>query len=89
MPKRQGISFRSLEALESCFWRNSNTEAERMAKGVRKVDLIGRVKQAGRDQVRLDWRFRAGRQWLDADEAQKLVRWAKVRMSLKALGWFG
>lgn len=63
-----------------------NTEAEQMAKGVRKVDLIGRVKQAGRDQVRLDWRFRAGRQWLDADEAQKLVRMGKGAHVVKGIG---
>jgi superfamily II DNA or RNA helicase len=63
-----------------------DAEAQRMAKGVRKVDLVGRVEEAGRDRVRLDWRFRTGRKWLDSDLVGKLVKAGRGAHVVKGIG---
>jgi hypothetical protein len=49
-------------------------EAQRMAEGVREVKVIGRVESSGQGQMRVDWRLKLGRQWLDPEDAERLVK---------------
>ncbi|MGC6456202.1 MAG: DEAD/DEAH box helicase [Coraliomargaritaceae bacterium] len=63
-----------------------DAEAKKMARGVRSIDLIGRVERANRETVRLDWSFRAGQQWLDADAVGKLIKAGKGAHVVQGIG---
>jgi len=61
-------------------------ETQRMAEGAREVKLVGTVKASGRDQMRIDWRFKLGRHWLDPEEAKALTRSGRGTHIVKGLG---
>ncbi len=49
-------------------------EAQHLAEGVRELKVIGRVEAEGAAAMRVDWRFKVGRGWLDQEDAERLVR---------------
>lgn len=61
-------------------------EAERMAEGVRDVKIVGRVESAGREQMRVDWRLKLGRRWLDSEDAERLARAGRGTHVVRGLG---
>ncbi|HBR95137.1 MAG TPA: ATP-dependent helicase [Opitutae bacterium] len=61
-------------------------EAQRMAEGVREVKVIGRVESAGKEQMRVDWRLKLGRQWLDPEDAERLARAGRGTHVVRGLG---
>jgi len=61
-------------------------EARRMAEGVRSVRIIGRAETAGESSMRLDWRFRLGDRWLDAEDAERLARAGRGTHVIRGLG---
>jgi len=61
-------------------------EAQRMAEGVREVKVIGRVESAGKEQMRVDWRLKLGRQWLDPEDAERLAKAGRGTHVVHGLG---
>ena len=61
-------------------------EAQRMAEGVREVKVIGRVESSGQEQMRVDWRLKLGRQWLDPEDAQRLAKAGRGTHVVRGLG---
>ena len=61
-------------------------EAQRMAEGVREVKVIGRVESAGRETMRVDWRLKLGRQWLDPEDAERLAKAGRGTHVVRGLG---
>ncbi|NBB79385.1 MAG: ATP-dependent helicase [Verrucomicrobia bacterium] len=61
-------------------------EAQRMAEGVREVKVVGRVESAGRRNMRVDWRLKLGRQWLDPEDAERLARAGRGTHVVRGLG---
>ena len=64
-------------------------EAQLMAKGVRKVKIFGRVEAVQADSMRVDWRFKLGHQWLDAEDAVRLAKAGRGTHFIKGLGLVG
>ena len=61
-------------------------EAQLMAEGVREVKVIGRVESSGQEQIRVDWRLKLGRQWLDPEDAQRLAKAGRGIHVVRGLG---
>lgn len=61
-------------------------EAQRMAEGVRDVKVVGRVESAGREQMRVDWRLKLGRLWLDPEDAERLAKAGRGTHVVRGLG---
>jgi superfamily II DNA or RNA helicase len=61
-------------------------EAERMAEGVREVKIVGRVESAGREKMRVDWRLKLGRCWLDPEDAERLAKAGRGTHLVRGLG---
>jgi len=61
-------------------------EAQRMAEGVREVKVIGRAESAGKEQIRVDWRLKLGRQWLDPEDAERLAKAGRGTHVVRGLG---
>lgn len=61
-------------------------EAQRMAEGVREVKVIGRVESTGKKQMRVDWRLKLGRQWLDPEDAERLAKAGRGTHVVHGLG---
>ena len=61
-------------------------EAQRMAEGVREVKIVGRVESAGKEQMRVDWRLKLGRQWLDPEDAERLAKAGRGIHVVRGLG---
>lgn len=61
-------------------------EAQRMAEGVRDVRVIGRVGSAGASRMRVDWRLKLGRQWLDPEDAERLSKAGRGTHVVRGLG---
>ena len=61
-------------------------EAQRMAEGVRAVKVIGRVESSGKEQIRVDWRLKLGRQWLDPEDAERLAKAGRGTHVVRGLG---
>ena len=61
-------------------------EAQRMAEGVREVKVIGRVESLGEEQMCVDWRLKIGRQWLDAEDGERLVKAGRGIHVVRGLG---
>jgi len=61
-------------------------EAQQMAEGVREVKIIGRVESAGEDVMRVNWRLKLGRQWLEPEDAERLARAGRGTHMVRGLG---
>ena len=61
-------------------------EAQHMAEGVREVKVIGRVESSGQEQMRVDWRLKIGRQWLDPEDAERLAKAGRGTHVVRGLG---
>lgn len=61
-------------------------EAQRMAEDVREVKVIGRVESAGGENMRVDWRLKLGRQWLDPEDAERLAKAGRGTHVVHGLG---
>ena len=61
-------------------------EAQRMAEGVREVKVTGRVESSSQEQMRVDWRLKIGRQWLDPEDAQRLAKAGRGTHVVSGLG---
>ena len=61
-------------------------EAQLMAERVREVKVIGRVESSGQEQMRVDWRLKLGRQWLDPEDAQRLAKAGRGIHVVRGLG---
>lgn len=61
-------------------------EAQRMAEGVREVKVVGRVESAGSSKMRVDWRLKLGRQWLDPEDAERLAKAGRGTHVVRGLG---
>ncbi|MGJ8641534.1 MAG: DEAD/DEAH box helicase [Opitutaceae bacterium] len=61
-------------------------EAQIMAAGVRKVKIIGRVESADQDTMRVDWRFKLGKSWLDPEDAERLAKAGRGTHIIRGLG---
>ena len=61
-------------------------EAQRMAEGVREVKVIGRVESSGQEQMRVDWRLKIGRQWLDPEDAERLAKAGRGTHVVQGIG---
>ena len=63
-----------------------DVDAQQMAEGVRNVKIVGRVESAGKDQMRVDWRLKLGRKWLDPEDAERLAKAGRGTHVVKGLG---
>lgn len=63
-----------------------DSEARRMAEGVKKVKLVARVQRADGDRLRLKWAFKSGARWLDSDAAELLIRRGRGTHLIKGHG---
>lgn len=61
-------------------------EAQRMGEGVREVKVVGRVESAGSSKMRVDWRLKLGRQWLDPEDAERLAKAGRGTHVVRGLG---
>lgn len=61
-------------------------EAQLMAEGVRQVKIFGRVEAEGANSMRVDWRFKLGKQWLDPEDAERLAKSGRGTHFIKGLG---
>ncbi len=61
-------------------------EAQVMAEGVRAIKIIGRVESAEADTMRVDWRFKLGKSWLDPEDAERLAKAGRGTHVIKGLG---
>jgi superfamily II DNA or RNA helicase len=61
-------------------------EAQCMAEGVREVKIIGRVESSGKEQMRVDWRLKLGKQWLDPEDAERLAKAGRGTHVVRGLG---
>ena len=61
-------------------------EAEIMSAGVGDVRVIGRVEAEGQENMRVDWRLRLGKRWLDPEDAERIVRAGKGMHIVSGLG---
>lgn len=61
-------------------------EAQVMAEGVKQMKIIGRVESAENDSMRVDWRLKLGRTWLDPEDAERLARAGSGTHVVKGLG---
>jgi superfamily II DNA or RNA helicase len=61
-------------------------DAQQMGAGVKQVKLIGRVESAGKTAMRVDWRLKLGRRWLDPEDAERLAKAGRGTHIVKGLG---
>ncbi|HAV12193.1 MAG TPA: ATP-dependent helicase [Opitutae bacterium] len=61
-------------------------EAQVMAEGVRSVKIIGRVESAEDETMRVDWRFKLGKRWLDPEDAERIAKAGRGTHVVRGLG---
>lgn len=61
-------------------------EAQYLAEGVREVRIIGRAESVSADRMRVDWRFKLGRRWLDPEDAERLAKAGRGMHIIKGFG---
>jgi superfamily II DNA or RNA helicase len=61
-------------------------DAQEMAAGVKSVKIIGRVESAGNATMRVDWRLKLGKRWLDPEDAERLAKAGRGTHIVKGLG---
>ncbi|ADE55355.1 DEAD/DEAH box helicase [Coraliomargarita akajimensis] len=78
---------RTLKCWEDSFgFVDLDYEARQMADGVREVKIIGRVESAGQDTMRVDWRLKLGRKWLEPEDAERIAKAGRGTHVVKGLG---
>jgi superfamily II DNA or RNA helicase len=61
-------------------------DAQSLAEGVKQVKIIGRVESAGKADMRVDWRLKLGKRWLDPEDAERLAKSGRGTHIVKGLG---
>lgn len=61
-------------------------EAQVMAEGVKQMKIIGRVESAEGGSMRVDWRLKLGKSWLDPEDAERLAKAGRGTHVVKGLG---
>jgi len=61
-------------------------DAQSLAEGVKQVKIIGRVESAGKADMRVDWRLKLGKRWLDPEDAERLAKAGRGTHIVKGLG---
>lgn len=61
-------------------------DAQTLAEGVKQVKIIGRVESAGKADMRVDWRLKLGKRWLDPEDAERLAKAGRGTHIVKGLG---
>ena len=61
-------------------------DAQDMAEGVKSVKIIGRGESAGDTAMRVDWRLKLGKRWLDPEDAERLAKAGRGTHVVKGLG---
>ena len=61
-------------------------DAQSLAEGVKQVTIIGRVESAGKADMRVDWRLKLGKRWLDPEDAERLAKAGRGTHIVKGLG---
>jgi superfamily II DNA or RNA helicase len=61
-------------------------DAQRLAEGLKQVKIIGRVESAGKADMRVDWRLKLGKRWLDPEDAERLAKAGRGTHIVKGLG---
>lgn len=61
-------------------------DAQHLAEGVKQVKIIGRVESAGKADMRVDWRLKLGKRWLDPENAERLAKAGRGTHIVKGLG---
>ena len=61
-------------------------EAQVMAEGVRQVKIVGRVEAAEAETMRVDWRFKLGKRWLDPEDAERIAKAGRGTHMVPGLG---
>lgn len=61
-------------------------EAQVMAEGVRQVKIVGRVESAEDETMRVDWRFKLGKCWLDPEDAERIAKAGRGTHVVPGLG---
>lgn len=61
-------------------------DAQSLAAGVKQVKIIGRVESAGKADMRVDWRLKLGKRWLDPEDAERLAKAGRGTHIVKGLG---
>lgn len=61
-------------------------DAQTLAEGVKQVKIIGRVESAGKADMRVDWRLKLGKRWLDSGDAERLAKSGRGTHIVKGLG---
>lgn len=61
-------------------------EAQRMAEGVREVKVVGQAGSSNGTEMRVDWRLKLGRQWLDPEDAERLAKAGRGTHVVRGLG---
>ncbi|MFT4902242.1 MAG: superfamily II DNA or RNA helicase [Lentimonas sp.] len=61
-------------------------EAQLMAEGVRELKIVGRVEAVEADSMRVDWRFKLGKSWLDPEDAERLAKAGRGTHFIQGLG---
>ena len=61
-------------------------DAQSLAEGVKEVKIIGRVESAGKANMRVDWRLKLGKRWLDPEDAERLAKAGRGTHIVKGLG---
>ena len=61
-------------------------DAQSLAEGVKQVKIIGRVESAGKANMRVDWRLKLGKRWLDPEDAERLAKAGRGTHIVEGLG---
>ncbi|MEC8190228.1 MAG: hypothetical protein VX033_03505, partial [Verrucomicrobiota bacterium] len=60
--------------------------AEKMAKGVRAIKVVGKVKAEQGNAMKVDWHLKLGRKWLSAEDSKRLTEAGRGTHIVKGLG---
>ena len=87
-PERIGPFFsHARKRWEAVFdYMDLDLDAQDMAEGVKSVKIIGRVESAGDATMRVDWRLKLGKRWLDPEDVERLAKAGRGTHIVKGLG---
>mgnify|MGYP006279475367 CR=1 FL=1 len=77
----------ALPRWESVFgYVDLDMETQLMAEGPRDLKIVGRAEAQGGDAMRVDWRLKMGKRWLDPEDAERLARAGRGMHVVRGLG---